>query len=271
MSIEEFKEEDYRTVYGVTKITFDKMLQIVLYQYKIDHLKGGRKDGATPIERLQITLEYLRQYTSQRYLSVKYKVSKSRISDIIKWTLKVLVDDSSFSLPNKVQNIYDTSEDRIYDATESKIDRPSKHQEDWYSGKKKMHTIKTQVEIGADTLLIYSIAFSKGSVHDFKLYKKSPVDYNRSTILVVDKGYLGIDKIHGKSMLPIKASKNHPLTNDEKWYNKELSKLRICIEHVNAFIKKFKIVSTRFRNKRKNFKLYMSLICGIYNFETANL
>ncbi len=134
-----------------------------------------------------------------------------------------------------------------------------------------MHTIKTQVEIGTDTLLIYSIAFAKGSVHDFKLYKESSVDYGKSTTILTDKGYLGIDKIHNKSMLPIKASKNHPLTNDEKWYNKELSKLRICIEHVNAFIKKFKIVSTRFRNKRKNFKLYMSLICGIYNFETANL
>ena len=42
-------------------------------------------------------------------------------------------------------------------------------------------------------------------------------------------------------------------------------------KHVNAFIKKFKITSTRYRNRRKNFKLYMSLICGIYNFETANL
>ena len=51
--------------------------------------------------------------------------------------------------------------------------RPKKNQEEWYSGKKKMHTIKTQVEVGTDSLLIYSLAFNKGSVHDFKIFKES--------------------------------------------------------------------------------------------------
>ena len=82
---------------------------------------------------------------------------------------------------------------------------------------------------------------------------------------------MGINNIHSNSIIPIRASKKHKLTDDEKWYNNEISKVRIAIEHVNAFIKKFKITSTRYRNRRKNFKLYMSLICGIYNFETANL
>ena len=78
-------------------------------------------------------------------------------------------------------------------------------------------------------------------------------------------------EIHSNSIIPIKASKNHELTDDEKWYNNEISKVRIAVEHVNAFIKKFKITSTRYRNRRKNFKLFMSFICGIYNFEIANL
>ena len=82
---------------------------------------------------------------------------------------------------------------------------------------------------------------------------------------------MGINNIHSNSIIPIRTSKKHKLTDDEKWYNNEISKVRIAIEHVNAFIKKFKITSTRYRNRRKNFKLYMSLICGIYNFETANL
>ena len=162
------------------------------------------------------------------------------------------------------------SEDRIVDATETKIDRPQKQQEDWYSGKKKQHTIKTQIEIGTETLFIYSIRFAKGSTHDFKLFKDSKFDYNKQNTLFVDKGYMGIVNIHNNSIIPIRASKKHKLTNDEKWYNSEISKVRIAVEHVNAFIKKFKITSTRFRNRRKNFKLYMSLICGIYNFENAN-
>ena len=89
--------------------------------------------------------------------------------------------------------------------------------------------------------------------------------------MFLDKAYIGNEKFHIKSIIPIRASKKHQLTDEEKWYNKEISKIRIAIEHVNAFIKKFKIISTRFRNRRKDFKLYMSFICGIYNFEHANL
>lgn len=247
------------------------MVEIAEKQYEIDHQNGGRKDGPNARERVEITLKYNRQYLSHRYLAIEYNVAKSCISSIIKWTMKIIVSDGRFSLPNKVQNIYDTSEDRIYDVTETKIDRPQKKQDNFYSGKKKMHTLKTQVEIGTETLLIYSISFAVGSIHDFKLFKNSSHDYNRNTTLFVDMGYIGIEKIHKNSIIPIKSSKNHKLTSNEKWYNSEVSKVRIAIEHTNAFLKKFKIISTRFRNKRKNFKLYMTFICSIYNFETANL
>lgn len=270
MKDKEYKEQDYPIIFGVKK-TFDEMERIVNNSYNKEHRIGGRKDGPTPRERLEITLKYFRQYVSQRYLAIEYNVAKSSISPIIKWVTKALVKDHNFSLPNKVKNINDTSETRIVDATESRIDRPKENQKEWYSGKKKMHTIKTQVEIGIKTLFIYSIRFAKGSVHDFKLFKESTCDYNSNTPLFVDMGYIGIEKIHKNSIIPIKSSKYHILKDEGKWYNSEVSKERIAIEHVNAFLKKFKIVSTRFRNRRKNFKLYMSLICGIYNFETANL
>lgn len=213
----------------------------------------------------------MRQYASQRYLALEYHVAKSCIAPAIKWTIKILVASKSFTLFNKQESILDQSESRIIDATETKIDRPSINQQSWYSGKKKAHTIKTQIEIGANTHLIYSVNFAKGSIHDFRLFLNSKIDYSKDTYLIVDKGYIGINKDHKSSMTPIKQSKNHPLSKEEKWYNIEVSKIRIAIEHVNAFIKKFKIVSTRFRNRRKNFKLYMTFICGIYNFEFAKI
>lgn len=80
---------------------------------------------------------------SQRYLAQEYNIAKSSISQIIISTTKILVSSKTFSLPKKVDNINDISEDRIINATETKIDRPKKKQEEWYSDKKKMHTIKT--------------------------------------------------------------------------------------------------------------------------------
>jgi hypothetical protein len=38
---------------------------------------------------------------------------------------------------------------------------------------------------------------------------------------------------------------------------------------VFAAVKRFKIVSDRYRNRRKRFGLRFSLIAGIYNFELA--
>lgn len=266
-----YKDDEYRTIFGVTKITFEQMVKLVEIELDKIRKKGGRKDGATPQEWVEITLKYLRQYMSQRYLAHEYGIAKSCISPIVIKTSKILVESGAFRLPNKVDNIYDTSEDRVIDATESRIDRPQVNQEDWYSGKQGEHTIKTQIEIGFKSLLIYSIEFAKGSVHDFKLFKNTDYDFSKDIKLLFDLGYVGVLKIHKNSIIPIKSSKTHKLDSDEKWFNREVSKIRIVIEHTNAFIKKFKMVSTRFRNRRQNFKLFMSLICGIYNFETANI
>lgn len=216
------------------------MVEIVEKEYNLLHLNSGRKDGLTLQQRVEVTLKYCRQYLSQRYLSHEYNIAKSCIAPIIKWTIKALVKNNNFSLPNKVENINDKSEDRIIDATESKIDRPKIAQKSWYSGKKKQHTIKTQIEIGSEALFIYSIRFAKGSTHDYKLFKNSNVDYNKENTMFVDKGYIGITKIHSNSIIPIRASKKHKLTNEEKWYNNEISKIRIAVEHVNAFIKSLK-------------------------------
>jgi hypothetical protein len=82
-----------------------------------------------------------------------------------------------------------------------------------------------------------------------------------------DLGYLGIDKYHANSMIPIKSSKNHQLSEKEKAYNKRLARKRVAVEHINAKIKTFKIMSYPYRNRRRRHLLRMSLVCGIINFE----
>ena len=112
-------------------------------------------------------------------------------------------------------------------------------------------------------LKILNVSFSYGSVHDFKLLCESNLHFLKDVLLIADKGYLGINKIHSNSLIPKKSTKKHKLTKEETI----ISKRRIYIEHVNRCIKKFKIVSGRYRNKRKKFFMRFSLICAIYNFE----
>ena len=110
----------------------------------------------------------------------------------------------------------------------------------------------------------------KGSVHDFKFYKDTiGEEVDESILILVDLGYLGIDKLHANSMIPIKESKNHKLTKGEKAYNKKLAQQRVVIEQINAKIKTFKLVSYPYRNRCKRHLLRMSLICGIINYEIS--
>ena len=71
-------------------------------------------------------------------------------------------------------------------------------------GKKKKHTIKTQILADAKTLKIYSISQSKGSIHDFKLFKNSYIGLPDKIKIQGDSGYQGIQKIHTNSEIPKK-------------------------------------------------------------------
>ena len=126
--------------------------------------------------------------------------------------------------------------------------------------------------IEKQTKIIIDVQQEKGSVHDYKLYKATVGKNVSESILVqTDLGYLGIEKLHENSLIPIKESKKHKLTKQEKAYNKKLARLRVVIEHINAKIKTFKIMAYPYRNRRRRHLLRMSLICGIINFENPRV
>jgi len=114
---------------------------------------------------------------------------------------------------------------------------------------------------------ILAIAQHCGSTHDFELFKQAFGGASDKIQFLADSGFQGILKFHMNSLTPYKRSKNHRLAADEKRFNHELSSKRIFIEHINAWIKRFKILAYKYRNKRLRHGLRMVLICGIYNLE----
>ena len=112
--------------------------------------------------------------------------------------------------------------------------------------------------------------YTNGKTHDFKLYKKSKLPIKSTTKTLVDTGFIGIKKYHDNSELPIKRTKKNPLTKEDKKYNRKVSSERVLNENVIGCIKKFGIVSDRYRNRRKRFGLRFNLIAGVYNFELDN-
>ena len=127
--------------------------------------------------------------------------------------------------------------------------------------------MKSQVVVSKEKKKIICTAFSNGKQHDFNLFKKSKTHIHPNLKSIVDSGYQGMKEIHKNTEMPKKRSKNNPLTKEDKKKNRILSSQRVLNENVIGMIKRFKIISDRYRNRRKRFALRFNLICGIYNLE----
>lgn len=118
--------------------------------------------------------------------------------------------------------------------------------------------------------MIICLSIGRGRVHDFSLFKDTIVSVDSLISFLADSGYQGICKLFPNSLTPVKKSKNKPLTLEDKLFNKALSASRVIGEHVNRSLKIFRILSERYRNRRKRFGLRANLIAGLYNYELVN-
>jgi len=142
-----------------------------------------------------------------------------------------------------------------------------KKQRGYYSGKQKQHTLKAQVVVNQANGHIICTAFSKGRVHDFRLFKLQPLPLLPKQLCLADKGYQGLAQVHANSMTPTKQPRKAKLDHCERQHNRLLARLRIVVEHVNRRLKIFRILAERYRNRRRRFSLRFNLIAAILNFE----
>jgi hypothetical protein len=109
--------------------------------------------------------------------------------------------------------------------------------------------------------------FAEGKKHDFRLFKESKVRFKPTQTVFVDTGYTGIIKVHANSEIPKKRSKKNPLTKEDKERNRNISKNRVIVENIIGDLKRFRIISERYRNRRTRFSLRFNLISACHNFE----
>ena len=117
---------------------------------------------------------------------------------------------------------------------------------------------------------VISIFCGKGAVHDFKLLENSKLPIHPDIIKFFDSGYQGVAKIYQNCVIPIKCSKNKPLTKEDKKHNMILSRIRIFIEHVIRRIKIFRITKETYRGKHKNYGKIWNIVAALVNLRYAN-
>jgi hypothetical protein len=168
------------------------------------------------------------------------------------------------------------------DATEQEIPRPhdKRKQKSHCSGKKRKFTVKTQITVNQEGLIVHKTAHAAGSTHDYALYRHSHPDLPDNVCLGLDLGYKGIETDYPKlnCILPFKRKnpgrgkrgvKGPELSAEQKAFNNELSKDRIVVEHTFSRLKKFRIWADEFRNRLKHYDKATDIVCGLINFRTT--
>lgn len=227
----------------------------------------GKKPSISLEDKLLLALYYMRHYPVFILLGGIFNISESYANKIFHKIMNIMVKVFHVKGNKALEDI--TIRDIVIDVSEQPIERPKKGQKKYYSGKKKQHTIKAQLIANTETFEILTVVTDKGSKHDFKIFKESKTIIPESTVVRVDLGYKGIEKLHKSVLIPHKKSKNKPLTTEQKEYNKALSKIRIVIEHLNRECKIFRIVKDVFRGKHKNYGKNWNCIAALVNLKKA--
>ncbi len=259
---------EFKRLVGVQRGTFDEMVKVMEEYASTKQTRGCPNKLSLP-EQILICLQYWREYRTYFHIAGDWQISESTVCRIVHRVESTLINSGRFRLGGKKSLLNSSQKPTTVamDVTESQIERPKHGQKRFYSGKQRRHTLKSQLIIDLATLEIRCVVNGWGRKHDYKLFVHSKVRFHPETESLEDSGYQGISRLHHNSRLPKKKPRGGKLTKKEKQLNRALARRRVAIEHTNRRLKVFRILSQRYRNRRKRFGLRCHLIAGIYNYE----
>jgi hypothetical protein len=243
-------------------------------------------------DRLLMLLVYYHLYVSSTLAAYLFDLGQTNVlKDIRK--LEPLVSEV-LPLPKKQQEKVERLQtlDEIeamfpgfkafLDATEQEIPRPKakRKRKTHYSGKKKKHTVKTQITVNKNGLIVHKTGHAKGSTHDYALFKQHHPHLPDNICLDLDLGYAGIKTDYPKLNCEVPFKRKSPgrgkrglkgqsLSPEQKAFNRKLSKERVVVEHAFSWVKKFRIWADEFRNRLKHYDTMTDIVCGLVNFRMA--
>lgn len=261
------KPRVFKRLTGVSVNQFEHMthkLEPFWSERRSNFDKGGRKHKLDGVKNhLLAMLIYYRTYITYEFLGFLFGVDETTVLRAVARIEKIAIKVLHIKKDKQISK--EETELLIIDATEQQIQRPKKGQKGYYSGKKKKHTVKTQVIVSKKGKILSISKTHKGKKHDYNIYKKKPIRNDIDKIF--DSGYQGVQNDDSKAKIPKKKPKGGKLTDEEKKANRKLSKVRIIVENIIGDIKTFKIFSEVYRNRRKNYNLRMNIVAGIVNLK----
>ena len=217
---------------------------------------GGRIRRLAPYQEVLLTLLYLRHNVSHEVVGAWFGVSADTSENTFHEVILVLQEVCPSSRWDaekhwqKGQPSWQPSEkDRLLiDSFETPIRRPSDdtRQRRTYSGKKKRHTLKTQVVTDANGEILEIDAGHRGPKADLRLLEESGVEARYPAAeKTADKAYQSAQ--HPTLHTPHKKPTGGELTPEQREENRQLSQRRIYVEHGIRRLKGWRILRDEYR------------------------
>ena len=243
-----------------------------------DHFKLDLKN------RFLMLLVYYRLYITYTLAGFLFNLDQSNICRDIQKIESLIrqcipIPQKIYSMAKRLQTLEEVEHYfpgflAFIDSTEQQIPRPvdNRRRKMYYSGKKKRHTVKTQLMVNNHGIIIHKTDHKKGRRHDYDIYKRNHPVTPKEVVNVFDLGYLGVEKDFSEqlSSIPNRKKRNLDLSQEEKEYNKSHSRKRIVIEHTICRLKKYRILADVFRNRLRKYNKVSDIVAGLVNYKIMN-
>lgn len=246
---------------------------------------GGQSPELSARDQILLTVVWLRLYPTNEVLGYLFGVSDSSASRYRQRVLPVLeqagrdtmrlpdpgrkrrkqLDELLTDLPELVV---------VLDSFEQRIQRPPQleEQERYYSGKKKMHTLKSQVTVNEETGEIVDVSESvPGPTADIRLLEQSGILTRLPEGVggIGDLAYTDIDKLHPLAAAPRRKPRGQPRPAEDLAYNTAFSRRRIVVEHSIGRMRAYRAITYPDRHHRQQHTPRVRAIAGLANRQLA--
>jgi DDE superfamily endonuclease/Helix-turn-helix of DDE superfamily endonuclease len=278
---------------GLTVAAFDELTARVVpvveaaHHNKLDRpdrqraIGGGDDFDLSTADQVLLSVIWLRQYPTNEVLGFLFGVSDSTASRTRTRCLPALeqagkdtmrMPDPGAARRKRLPALLAGTPGLavVIDSFEQRTHRPKRRQRAYYSGKKKAHTLKSQVGVDEQSGRFVDVSDSvPGPWADIKLLKKSRLLKRLPTGVggIGDLAYVGIGDLHpeGLGASPRRKPRGKDRPPEDRTYNRAFSRRRIVVEHAIGRLRRFRAVACVNRHGRKGHAARVRAIAGLVN------
>lgn len=242
---------------------------------------AGHPFALRPRDRLLLTVIWLRVYPTHEVLGYLFGVSDTAVTRTLAHWLPLLAaaGRDTMRLPDPgrkhrrhLDALLAATPDLavIIDTFEQRVQRPRDRAaaDRLYSGKKKQHTLKSQVTINEITGEIADVADSvPGPTADITLVAQSGVlgRLPPGVGALGDLGYPGLDKLHPLGAIPRRKPRGRDRPPEDIAYNRAFARRRIAVEHTIGQLRSYQSLSQSDRHHRCHHSARVQAVAGLVN------